>query len=200
MSAILHNKAAFPASLTQLATALTAPPASASSPSSAATASPASTAAVGSEFARQRVSLLGRVSSLQSELATRWTDSKRANVALMRDNAALIKQMQNIRADIKLSNSKASYSTHRAAADSTSKQPLLNSEQPDDTQLREDEVRKAIVAQRAHIIALREHIHSASNNQTAQPAAHEAAAATQTETTAGEATSEERGITPTAVL
>ena len=187
ISRLLHDQAAFPASLTQLATALSAPSSSGSAQPAAAaavgsSAITASSAAVGSEFARQRVSLLGRVSELQSELATRWTDSKRANVALMRDNAALIQQMQHIRAQLKQANSKTLHSTtsnssnahssSRAALDSSSSlsKPAAaaaaaqHSEDSSDGRQREDELRSVIAQQRAQIIALREAVQSATDS------------------------------------
>ena len=203
LSAILHNKAAFPASLIQLTTGLPVPPSSAAASMAAVDSTAAlatSATAVASEFARQRVSLLSRVNELQTELATRWTDSKRANVALMKDNAALIQQMQHIRADIKQHSSKAGYSTHRAAvADSGhSGQRGGSSGQSTDSQRREDELRGLIAQQRARIIALRENIHSAQNRQTGQRVLdqQESTTAALSEPVAVGGTSEARSSTP----
>ena len=194
VGAILHNQAAFPASLTRLASA-------AVSASSSASSIPASAAAVGSEFARQRVSLLGRVSELQSELATRWTDSKRANVALMRDNAALIQQMQHIRADIKHTNS--SKARHKAlqADGSAGSRPQLDdggsSSSGSVSQQREDELRAVIGAQRARIIALRETIQNTHNRHAAEEAAIAPHTPTQSDAEAVVSATEQSGGTTT---
>ena len=178
VSAILSNTAAFPAALTRRAAHSMTAQAVAALPGAAAGASSvaASAAAVGSEFARQRVSLLGRVSSLQSELASRWSDSKRANVALMRDNAALIAQMQHIRSDIKQhgsgSSSKSSALRAAAALGHNGGKQQASDDGDGSGQQREDELRAVIGRQRAHIIALREQLHGAHSGQplSAKPA------------------------------